>query len=1341
MTEFSIIPRVSIAELPVLNVSTKQIEIIKVNQLYPSEEILTFNRDPQGGALYYQLKEFLLYDIIIRLEDGKHGKGLNDILGLSESPPRFVAIEDVEEWVLANQGSGVSAQYVTTKIDSVDHRGNRPLSDLKFTRIFLSAPLKIRYNKCEFFQPDPNNLLYTSYRGKKIEASCGFQYFYQEFGGKSNYSKFFGKPKCEDVVQKIKVWANKDPPQFEDWCSFYKGHEFVKNQNLSKIKPVPDWIDLDSLMREVPELKVVDFKEPEYTSEEEYNSLNLLDIIKLCMWSRLNLVMTDDLDQVYLSYIDDKYNHPKGKRKKRGCVVVKIIDNHGYFVIDANVKHSAINRSISFDGMYDRGLQPQREIDKSKCNDTKDDFFDTGFYKHPLAMFKHGDLQYDWSDIDWWSISSDTERAEVCSAYRKKIIMEACREEVPPTPEQLVEFMEKDTPTILYVGNSRLNGFVDWMMRHKGVKPDYCQGLAHTIHKATYGKLKVLAYHHHPETRYTYDFDKLDGHDGKLAVASLMVENAEQWDASDDELEQVKEYKQAEIDCWEWWRETYEILKETPLPTPAKMANAVYDELYDTREFHSRFNICMKDIFYNCEIKPEFRVEKPSGTDSRHGFSLDFSKAYTKAMKLMDCEWSVFDAIDEPRKFKTFNPDNFYICSQSTGQGLVLRHGCYLRQKPPGLKPIYEIGSHKKLPRDYFAIFADKCYEIAGDGKNNVVSGKSLVNNFIGTLKRKDGIYDYRLTINQDKLKSRRNLFEGYIVSNLNDNSKFRWRGNTYLTAKPQLQYHYLSGQPIRLQIIDRINEMNLLLFRAYRQALRPFPNLYEPHLAMVKTDALYLEYPCKTERLAHTQSQYCWRKWDFNPDQILDEINKSLPDGYDVKIERRVIWMDRNDKGGYKFDGYDTREPDQTQRQVKFTRNRWKQVWDIKHKWKVSGCLGIIKYICVSGGGFIEGEAGTGKTEIIKTLDDIVAVNRKLYRWVRIFYKLTQPKTYYELCEDWRNIRPVYIKKLAPTNKACNNIKGMTLHKGLGLRIQMEEEDLVEDEEDKPEEQPINFIERIVASMEGDGRSRHRTDIIVVDEISMMGGEMWSALNYIKLRIPTIKFILCGDIKRQLPPVKEERRQIYHARVVKELTNHNKIILHYNFRRKGDRNELWEDWSLQPERFLAPQTEVDGVLSKRNLCFTNKKRKEIINLVQNSLDYDIKLKCMNPKDYKSDRGQQTLLKIGYGTPLIARKSISELEVAKNEIWSVKYIHTEQGELTLRFDEKEDIRITYKECIMWFLSAYCITIHKAQGDTYDDEYTIHEWNKMSGQSLFLRRLRYVAQSRSTNPKELIRYRN
>ena len=43
-----------------------------------------------------------------------------------------------------------------------------------------------------------------------------------------------------------------------------------------------------------------------------------------------------------------------------------------------------------------------------------------------------------------------------------------------------------------------------------------------------------------------------------------------------------------------------------------------------------------------------------------------------------------------------------------------------------------------------------------------------------------------------------------------------------------------------------------------------------------------------------------------------------------------------------------------------------------------------------------------------------------------------------------------------------------------------------------------------------------------------------------------------------------------------------------------------------------------------------------------------------------------------------------------------------------------------------FRVAFCITVHKSQGETYSDNYTIHEFERFDG------RLKYVALSRATD---------
>ena len=246
---------------------------------------------------------------------------------------------------------------------------------------------------------------------------------------------------------------------------------------------------------------------------------------------------------------------------------------------------------------------------------------------------------------------------------------------------------------------------------------------------------------------------------------------------------------------------------------------AIFDSL--KLDCYSRMNSMVRDILFEGETKPDFR--KTEATHDRAcAFSLDFSKAYSNAAKFMDCEWEILDAIDEPRQFRegsVFVDSAFYLVEELEtgfpykdlkGKGLALYHGCLLRHIRDKVVIKYIINSHKKLKKDYFVEFVDKCWEIAGDGSNNVVSSKQLVNTTFGSIKNKGGLKDYKLSINKNSTQVDNSRLQGMPVNNLQPG--MRWNGSKFITAKGTYQHHYLSGQPIRLQIMERINELNFLL-------------------------------------------------------------------------------------------------------------------------------------------------------------------------------------------------------------------------------------------------------------------------------------------------------------------------------------------------------------------------------------------------------------------------------------------------------------------------------------------------------------------------------------------------
>ena len=99
------------------------------------------------------------------------------------------------------------------------------------------------------------------------------------------------------------------------------------------------------------------------------------------------------------------------------------------------------------------------------------------------------------------------------------------------------------------------------------------------------------------------------------------------------------------------------------------------------------------------------------------------------------------------------------------------------------------------------------------------------------------------------------------------------------------------------------------------------------------------------------------------------------------------------------------------------------------------------------------------------------------------------------------------------------------------------------------------------------------------------------------------------------------------------------------------------------------------------------------------------------------------------GTPIRSRVNKEDMDIYNNEIFIIKEIqHSKQNILIVDEDDKNRIlNIPFNMFQQLFYVAYCITIHKSQGTTFDFPYTIHDWDH----PMFDHRLKYVALSRTT----------
>jgi ATP-dependent exoDNAse (exonuclease V) alpha subunit len=100
------------------------------------------------------------------------------------------------------------------------------------------------------------------------------------------------------------------------------------------------------------------------------------------------------------------------------------------------------------------------------------------------------------------------------------------------------------------------------------------------------------------------------------------------------------------------------------------------------------------------------------------------------------------------------------------------------------------------------------------------------------------------------------------------------------------------------------------------------------------------------------------------------------------------------------------------------------------------------------------------------------------------------------------------------------------------------------------------------------------------------------------------------------------------------------------------------------------------------------------------------------------------------GMPVIARKSDKKNDICNNQTFVIAKVSNET--IFLKSDDDEIIDIKTEKFQEYFYPAFYITIHKSQGQTFDFEYTICEWNKTNFDS----RLKYVALSRATHIKNI-----
>jgi hypothetical protein len=253
--------------------------------------------------------------------------------------------------------------------------------------------------------------------------------------------------------------------------------------------------------------------------------------------------------------------------------------------------------------------------------------------------------------------------------------------------------------------------------------------------------------------------------------------------------------------------------------------------------------------------------------------------------------------------------------------------------------------------------------------------------------------------------------------------------------------------------------------------------------------------------------------------------------------------------------------------------------------------------------------------------------------------------------------------------------------------------------------------------------------------------------LSVIKRYKPETNFILCGHYGQFLP-VKDrvgDKSESYYKNsgVFHELTKSNMVKL-TNCRRADDKH-----FRLCSDISNVQITDFKNEYCDKHICYTNKVRKQINSemmirkLAEANKVIDEHNEILAKRNKKANYNNRKPLKsyikplhldawqysnnsqdvdLFVGVPIMSIKNIKDVMVNGESFVIVDYNDKIIKAKSALNDNVLDIDV--KDFQRNFFVSYCITSHRAQGQTFKEPYTIHEWNRLNNRS------KYVALSRA-----------
>ena len=293
---------------------------------------------------------------------------------------------------------------------------------------------------------------------------------------------------------------------------------------------------------------------------------------------------------------------------------------------------------------------------------------------------------------------------------------------------------------------------------------------------------------------------------------------------------------------------------------------------------------------------------------------------------------------------------------------------------------------------------------------------------------------------------------------------------------------------------------------------------------------------------------------------------------------------------------------------------------------------------------------------------------------------------------QDELSDRNIKFRCCAPTHKAALHINANTIHNLFS----------------------INPTTNSVCEKACRNLQNESVKYIFIDEVSMVSSALWGVIARIKREYGFI-FVGFGD-SNQLPPVLEESKDHLNSDVVKFIFDNRRCELH-KIHRTDD--PLLLD---QLDKVIEGQKIDKSKFGKRkcllSLCWSN----ACVDAI-NKKNNEMYAKVYDHQELEGKKGKFFLYKT---LPVIANKTTDDY--CNNENFTVQSFNDET--VTIANDYTNNLKINMANFIDNFNLCYAMTVHKSQGMTINDSFTIYESDRMSKKML------YTAMSRATHSKHI-----